>query len=337
MSVIADRTLDRGPAGTAVNARRYVLGYSEREFRRLEFQAGLFRDFTEDILRRAGLAPGMQVLDIGCGVGDVSLLAADLVGPSGAVLGIDRSKEALDVAKQRAAAAGRSHVRFAVTELEAFSTDREFDAVIGRFVLAHMTNPTATLRRLLTCLRPGGIVAFQEMLMRLARSIPEGPEFRQCCQRIMDTFERAGSDLEMGGKLFATFLAAGLPAPQMIVAARVEGGAQSPVYDYLADVLRSLLPTTERTGVATAAEVDIDTMAQRLRSEAVANEASIMLPTLIGAWTQLPSAGLIGSTTSGRASGRVGHRRANRPVAQRGTKLSGAGLAWVSAPARQRW
>ena len=304
MDAVADRHLDRRPAPTAMNTRPYALGYSESEFRRLEFQGDLFRDFTEDVLRRAGLAPGMQVFDIGCGVGDVSLLAADLVGPSGEVLGIDRSKDALDVAKRRAAAAGRRNVRFAVTELDAFSTGRKFDAVIGRLILAYMPNPGATLRRLLTCLRPGGIVAFQELLPRLARSIPEGPQFHLCSQWILDTFERAGFDNDMGGKLFATFLAAGLPAPQMIAAGRVEGSAQSPVYDYLAAVLRSLLPMTEQVGVATAAEVDIDTMAERLRSEAVANNASIMLPPLVGAWTRLPSAGLTRSTTdSGTARG----------------------------------
>src|SRR5262249_2540853 len=89
VDAFTDRDLDRGAAAAAVNGRRYALGYSESEFHRLEFQGGLFRDFTEDVLLRAGLAPGMQVLDAGCGVGDVSLLAADLVGPSGTVLGID--------------------------------------------------------------------------------------------------------------------------------------------------------------------------------------------------------------------------------------------------------
>src|SRR5262249_31042021 len=211
-----------------------------------------------------------------------------------------------------------SHVRFAVTEFDAFSTRRKFDAVIGRLILVHTPSPAAILRRLLRCLRPGGIVAFHEGLPRLVRSIPEGPQFRRCCQCIIDTFERVGSDLDMGGKLFATFLAAGLPAPQMIAVARVEGGAQSSVYDYLAAVLRSLLPMTEQVGVATAAEVDIDTMAERLRNEAVANNASIMLPPLVGAWTRLPSAGLTGSTTSGRASRSVSHQRMKRPIGATG-------------------
>ena len=316
MDAFTDRDLDRGAAAAAVNGRRYALGYSESEFRRLELQGGLFRDFTEDVLLRAGLAPGMQVLDAGCGVGDVSLLAADLVGPSGTVLGIDRSDEALHVAARRAAASGRSNVRFAATELDAFSPRRKFDAVIGRLVLAYMPKPAATLRRLLMCLRPGGIVAFQEMMPQLARSIPEGPQFRLCSQWILETFERTGCDLDMGGKLFATLLAAGLPPPQMIAAARAEGGAQSPVYDYLAGVLRSLLPVTEQLGIASAAEVDIDTMAERLRRESVANDACIMLPPLVGAWTRLPSASLTRRTRSGRASSGASHLRGNGPMKQ---------------------
>jgi ubiquinone/menaquinone biosynthesis C-methylase UbiE len=320
MDAFADRNLDRGPAAAAVNARRYALGYSESEFRRLEFQGALFRDFTEDVLRRAGLERGMRVLDIGCGVGDVSLLAADLVGPSGEVLGIDRSEDALDVARRRAAAAQHNNVRFAATELDAFSTRRKFDAVIGRLILAYMPDPVAALQRLLPFIRPGGIVVFQEMVAPLARSIPDGPQFSLCCKWILDTFERAGFDNDMGGKLLATFLAAGLPAPQMIAAARVEGSAQSPVYDYIAAVLRSLLPMTEQVGVATAAEVDIDTVAERLRSEAVANNTCIVLPPLVGAWTRLPSAGLTGRTTSSGASRGVSHRRRNRPIAATGMK-----------------
>jgi SAM-dependent methyltransferase len=93
--------------GTWTGADSYALGYSEAEFRRLKFQGEYLRDFTADVLRRAGIAPGMQVLDIGCGIGDVSLLAAEMLSSSGAVLGVDRSEQALAVARQRAAAAKR--------------------------------------------------------------------------------------------------------------------------------------------------------------------------------------------------------------------------------------
>jgi ubiquinone/menaquinone biosynthesis C-methylase UbiE len=279
---------DRGIVAPA-SSHAYALGYSESEFKRLEFQGDFFRDLTENVLRRAGIAPGMSVLDIGSGVGDVALLAAELVGPSGAVLGLDRSEEAAGVARRRAAASGLDWARFEATELDVFAARHKFDAVIGRLILAYLPDPVATLRRLCRHLRPGGIVAFQEMMTPLARSIPEGPEFRRCRTWILATLERAGFELDMGGKLFATFLAAGLPAPDTIAAARVEGGADSQVYDYLAGTLRSLLPMAERVGVATAAEVDIDGAADRLRREAAESDACLMVPPLVGAWTRVPA------------------------------------------------
>jgi hypothetical protein len=57
-------------------ATDYALGYSAGEERRLALQARMFGRLTEDLLRHAGIGAGMHVLDIGCGVGDVSFLAA---------------------------------------------------------------------------------------------------------------------------------------------------------------------------------------------------------------------------------------------------------------------
>ena len=63
----------------------YVLGHSERELKRLEAQAGFYEEATRDALLKAGIAPGMRVLDLGTGVGDVALIAAEIVGTKGAV------------------------------------------------------------------------------------------------------------------------------------------------------------------------------------------------------------------------------------------------------------
>jgi ubiquinone/menaquinone biosynthesis C-methylase UbiE len=69
----------------------YPLGYSDQESKRLAAQAAMLEELTADVFRRAGLRPGMNVLDLGCGVGDVSLLVARIVGASGSVLGVDRA------------------------------------------------------------------------------------------------------------------------------------------------------------------------------------------------------------------------------------------------------
>jgi SAM-dependent methyltransferase len=81
----------------------YPLGYSEAEAKRLVEQGAMLEDLTGDFLSRAGLAEGMRVLDVGCGVGDVSLLAGRMVGKKGAVLGGDRSGSSLEIAGRRAA------------------------------------------------------------------------------------------------------------------------------------------------------------------------------------------------------------------------------------------
>src|SRR5579862_7013949 len=116
------------------DGRAYFLGHSDFEIERLAVQNAFYRDTTQAALRRAGLAPGMRVLDIGCGGGDVSLMAAELVGPAGFVLGIDRSAAAVAAASRRVADAGLRHVRFMATELDTFASDAPFDALIGRFV-----------------------------------------------------------------------------------------------------------------------------------------------------------------------------------------------------------
>ena len=81
---------------------KYILGHSPAEVRRLMLQATILRPITERLLRSAKLGPGMRVLDLGCGAGDVSMLAAEFVGPSGAIVGIDRSPEVVASASARA-------------------------------------------------------------------------------------------------------------------------------------------------------------------------------------------------------------------------------------------
>jgi tRNA A58 N-methylase Trm61 len=80
----------------------YVLGDTDAEHLRLVRQARLLAPFAERLFRDAGIVAGMRVLDLGCGMGDVSMLVAQLVGPSGSVVGVDRENAVLEKARQRA-------------------------------------------------------------------------------------------------------------------------------------------------------------------------------------------------------------------------------------------
>jgi ubiquinone/menaquinone biosynthesis C-methylase UbiE len=90
----------------------YLLGHDDVEIRRLLLQGRLYNDHTEHALRLAGLRPGMRVLDVGCGPGEVSFVAARLVGPTGTVLGVDAASDVVALARTRAADKGLSAVTF---------------------------------------------------------------------------------------------------------------------------------------------------------------------------------------------------------------------------------
>src|SRR6185436_5750570 len=109
----------------------YVCGHSSRELSRLQLQGAFFEPITRRVFEAAGIARGMRVLDIGCGAGDVSLLAADLVGPEGLVVGIDRASAAIEVACARAESAARRNVEFRQHDVESLPDGAAFDAVVG--------------------------------------------------------------------------------------------------------------------------------------------------------------------------------------------------------------
>src|SRR5262252_10020537 len=88
----------------------YVMGHDDRERRRLLLQASILNPLTEQLFRRAGIASGMNILDIGCGVGDVSLLAARLVGRHGSVTSVDIDPAALKTLEVRASAEGMQNI-----------------------------------------------------------------------------------------------------------------------------------------------------------------------------------------------------------------------------------
>ena len=266
----------------------YALGHAADELDRIITAARFIGDLTEHVLHLAGLAPGMRVLDVGCGPGELTFLAARLVGPEGTVIGVDLSPEAIALAQQRAAAAGLTNVHFLVQDLSdaELVLDEPVDALIGRLVLQYLADPALVMRRLASLVKPGGLVAFQEADMEdRVYSEPVCPLYETTIQQIRQTFIRIGAEARAGSKLAQIFERAGLPTPLMILHARVERGPDSPFYQFAAQMTRVMLPLMQRTGVATAEEVGVETLAERLRAEAVALQTTLVVPPFIGAWT----------------------------------------------------
>ncbi len=91
----------------------------------------------------------------------------------------------------------------------------------------------------------------------------------------------------MGMKLYGTFLSAGLPAPQLRYEAAIGAGSEWTGYEVLAGVVRELLPLLLQFGIATAEEIGIETLAERLREEVVSRGGVARLPGLVSAWTRI--------------------------------------------------
>ena len=267
----------------------YVLGESEAETRRLIRQGRSYHAFTRRFLQEAGLSEGMRVLDVGSGAGDVALIAAELVGRSGSVMGVERNPGTLAVAERRALEAGLANVSFLERDLGSPALGEGFDAVVGRFVLQHHPEPASALRALAGRVRSGGIVAFQEMnLMDASLQLyPPTPLWERYWGWSRALF-RFGGEAGMGYKLFKTFLAAGLPEPEMRLEAAVGGGSGWGGYEDAAEALRSLLPLMVKLGIATEEEVEVNTLAERLRLETVAADGVVKAPEVVGAWALRP-------------------------------------------------
>lgn len=267
----------------------YPFGYDPEEIERLQNQGRLFNGFTRRLFEDAGISTGMAVLDVGCGPGEVSLIIGALVGPEGHVLGVDVNPAALQVAQARAQAAGFGHVSFLAGDLQTLALDPEFgtfDAIVGRFILQHLSDPVALLRVLAQRLRPGGVVAFQEYDLTGPVAYPPCPLWEQAGNWCVDALRAAGREVRMGIKLASTYLAAGLPIPRMRHEAIMGAGPDWEGYAHLANTVRSLLPLIVRYGIASADEIGIETLADRLRAQVVSQGAAARLSGVVSAWAQ---------------------------------------------------
>lgn len=265
----------------------YVMGHSPEETERLQQQSRLYNPATRPLFEESGIGTGMKVLDVGSGAGDVAQLVAQLVGPGGRVIGIDTNPSILELARARAQAAELPQVSFIEGDIRHLTLDADFDAVVGRVVLVYLADPAAALRRLKDHLKPGGIVAFQELDWSVGPiAVPSSRLLAQVWDWVPEMFRRAGLDPQMGLHLHQAFLASGLAAPRMHQFAPVGGGPDWAGYDYIAAGLHSNLPPLVQHGVTTEEEVGIETFAQRLRDEVVGQGGIIALPTFVGAWAR---------------------------------------------------
>jgi ubiquinone/menaquinone biosynthesis C-methylase UbiE len=223
-------------------------------------------DFTRRLLADSGINTGMRILDVGCGTGDLSLLAAELVGGSGDVVGFDASESAIYEARNRISCKSFPMIHFIQSDIASLSQDiGKFDAIIGRRILMYLENPVVSIKSLANFLKPDGIMVFQES--DCSGSTLNGasmPLHSKVQSWIWDTVSKEGGNTHIGMNLYSTMKASSLNVKYIKAEAvihTVETGSD------LAWVVKMMMDRIIRHGIATADEIGIDTLEKRLENE----------------------------------------------------------------------
>jgi SAM-dependent methyltransferase len=269
---------------------QYALGYTNAEHDRLIRQAARLAPYTERVFREAGIGPGQRVLDLGSGVGDVAMLAARLVGPSGRVVGVERDSRSIAQARARVAEIGLQNISFTQSEVSEVFSDKLFDAAVGRCILMYLPDPAGVLRTLSRLVRPGGVLAFQEpSWVPVLALYAHLPLWSACASLILEAFQCAGANAEVGTALSGIFQQAGLPPPTMHMDVLLGHGQDPDFSQGIYGLLHSLRPQIERFGLKLESLGDFDTLPLRLQAElAASNGVAPWLGAPVAAWSRKP-------------------------------------------------
>lgn len=235
----------------------YAMARTPEEAERLHQQSVLWREATSRVLDALQLNYGMSCLDFGCGSGDVMLALGHLVGPTGSVLGVDTDADlghrvVHELNKREVSRF--SFVQADVTDPE-FMPTGSFDVTSARFLLLHLPDPVAMLRKMWSLTRSGGVMVVFDYDFWTQDTYPVCSEHAEFIAVVDGLFEKAGLDPRLGFKLPCYFDRAGAGSPDGIeVSCFIK--PISELREFLLLAYLGLLPTAPELGVTTQEKAD---------------------------------------------------------------------------------
>lgn len=237
-----------------MSEKKYILDIGDSAAKRLTILNNAYGPCSAGFLKEIGIKPGMHVLDLGCGTGEMTLWFAKEVGSAGSVTGID-FKEQVEVAKKRVEQAGFHNTNFqALNIMDAASLQQQFDLVYCRFVLAFLTSAKQGLQIMYQLAKPGGLIACEEIECSSWTGYPHSAAYDKHVELFMKLGQSKGMDFNTGPKLYNDFRELGLPPYYVKIAEPVFLGPEQKQHMVL--VTQECAQGYLDAGLATTAELD---------------------------------------------------------------------------------
>jgi SAM-dependent methyltransferase len=266
----------------------YVLGSDDVEIERLQKQAAIIAEPTAVLFQHAGIRPGMRVLDLGSGPGDVAFQVAEIVGPDGSVVGVERDPAQIASAEERRSRLGLANVEFREGDARTYVDGEDFDAAVCRLLLMHLPDASGVLAHQMRNLRRGGLFVAVDYDMGGARALPDVELYGRVRDWLRGGFEHAKVDPYVGMRLPVLFGRAGYVDVGSLGLQAYWAPDDRTAAGYVVGVVRAMKDAIVASGAATEAEMDLDTLEQRLADALNSAGAVYTAPTVVAGWGRCP-------------------------------------------------
>jgi ubiquinone/menaquinone biosynthesis C-methylase UbiE len=264
--------------------KHYIIRGGEEGRARLRVLSRIMRPATLSLLNQAGIRPGMNCLEIGCGSGDLAFDLARMVGPNGRVVATDIDEIKLQLARLEADENRLTNLEFRLADILTDEVEK-FDFVHARFVLTHLADPRKALGKMWQAIHPGGALAVEDVEFRGHFCYPESAAFSRYVELYIETAQRRGVDPNIGPRLPGLLIKAGFEKVQINV---VQVAAMSGESKLMAPLtMENIRDSVQAEGLASGAEVD--RLVQELYEFAADPDTLISGPRIVQTWGYCPS------------------------------------------------
>lgn len=263
--------------------RDYVLRGGDHGAERLRLLASVKWPSTQPLLQRAGLRVGMRCLDVGCGIGAVTLRMAEAVHPEGRVTGIDFDARCIGLAQLEAEQLGLK-VEFRTGSASDLADRSEYDLVFSRFLLTHLPEPERALESMVLAARPGGVVVVEDIQFTGHFSHPPCPAFDRYVALYQDVVRHKGGDPNIGPRLLGMLLDAGLTDVELeVIQPSYWYGPGKQIAAVTMEHIREAVVTA-----GLASEAEVTSVVDEIKSFADDPRTLLSLPRIFQVWGTRP-------------------------------------------------